>query len=163
MTIIKKILVAGTMTLAIGATSITAFAASVYKTPAEAVAGITGQTVESVVAEKVETGKTLGEIADEAGKLDEFKAERLEMKKDKLAAQVSNGTITQEKADAILKAIEDNQANCDGTEAAKIGKNLGAKFNSNSEGQGTGGANRGTGLGKGHGGRGMGMQDGSCS
>ncbi len=169
MTNFKRVFAVGTMVLAIGATSVTAFAASAYKTPAEAAAGITGRTVESVIAERVETGKTYGTIASEAGKLDEFKAEVLEMKNDNLNAQVAAGTITQEKADAIIKAIEDNQAVCDGTGTAKIGQCMGARFGSNGTGLGTGGANRGTGAGRGQagGGHGMGvgglgLRDGSC-
>lgn len=170
---LKKTLAVGTMVLALGTASTTVFAAANYKTPAEAVAGITGRTVESVIAERVETGKTYGTIAAEAGKLDEYKTESLEMKKDNLNAQVAAGTITQEKADTIIKAIEENQVVCDGTGVAKIGQNLGAKFNSNGTGQGTGCTNRSaeTGIGQGRGavasGRGMGvggmgLQDGSC-
>lgn len=119
---LKKTMALGTIIFAIGTTSVTAFAASNYKTPADAVAGLTGKTVESVTAEKLETGKTYGTIAKEAGKLEEFKAEKLEMKKDKLNAQVAAGTITQDKADEIIAAIIEKQTTCDGTGTSKIGK-----------------------------------------
>ncbi len=152
-----KIFAVSAIVLAIGASSASVFAASIYKTPAEAVAGITGRTVASVTTERVETGKTYGTIASEAGKLDAYKVESLEMKKDLLKAQVAAGTITQAKADEIIKALEDNQAICDGTGTAKIGKSLGAKFGSNGAGRGQGGAGRGQG-----GGRGMGLQNGTC-
>ena len=152
-----KIFAVSAIVLAIGASSASVFAASIYKTPAEAVAGITGRTVASVTTERVETGKTYGTIASEAGKLDAYKVEILEMKKDLLKAQVAAGTITQAKADEIIKALEDNQAICDGTGTAKIGKSLGAKFGSNGAGRGQGGAGRGQG-----GGRGMGLQNGTC-
>ncbi|GAA0746492.1 hypothetical protein [Clostridium oceanicum] len=160
---LKKALAVGTMALTIGAMSLTAFAASNYKTPAEAAAGVTGKTVESVTHEKAETGKTYGTIAKDAGKLDEFKKENLEMKKDNLKSQVESGKITQEKADEIIKAVEKNQAECDGSGSAKIGQHMGARFGSNGEGQGNGGANRGKGQGRGQngGGRGLGNRAGA--
>ncbi len=164
----KRLVTLGAVTLAIGATSLTAFAASQYSTPAEALAGITGRTVESLVEERKESNKTYGTIAQEEGKLDEFKLEVLEMKKANLAAQVDQGKITQDKADDIIEKLEENQANCDGTGRAQVGRKLGAKFGSNGEGLGNGGENRGNGQARGQGsGRGMGMggmrlQDGSC-
>ena len=154
MTKLKKIIALGTMVLTVGATSITALAAINYNTPAEAVAGLTGKTVESVIAEKFATGKTYGTIANEAGKLTEFKAANLEIKKEALAKKVAAGTMTQEKADEIIAALKENQENCDGTGAAKIGQKLGAGFGSmkdqgqgrgNGQGQGQGGVNRGQG------------------
>jgi len=148
----KKLVVTGVavFTLAIG--SVTAFAASQYSTPAEAVAGLTGREVQSVIDERTQTGKTYGSIANEAGALDEFKVEMLEMKKDTLAARVAAGTMTQEQADAIIARIEANQANCDGTGA-------GCGLNGAGCGMGTG-----FGQGRGQGGRGMGngLRDRSC-
>ncbi len=155
----KKITTTGFMVMAISATGVTAFAASQYNTPAELAAGITGRTVESVVAEKIETGRTYGKIAFDAGKLDEFKTEALEIKKDQLASQVTSGTMTQERADTIITALEKNQANCDGTGNAGIGKSLGARFGANGAGMGTG---RGSTTERGRGGQGMGLRDGSC-
>lgn len=146
MTKLKKVLAIGTMVLTVSATSLTAFAASKYNTPAEAVAGLTGKTVESVIAERSETGKTYGTIANEAGKLIEFKAEILEIKKDALAEKVAAGTMTQEKADEIIAALEENQINCDGTGAAKIGQKLGVGFGGmNGQGKGQSGMGRGQG------------------
>lgn len=103
------------MVLAIGISSITAFAESEYDTPAEALAGLTGTTVEEVTAKRIETGKTYGVLANEAGKFAEFKAELLEMKKDALQARVEAGRLTQEQAEARLAAITANQAECDMT------------------------------------------------
>ena len=169
MTNIKKMITVGTLALAICATSLTALAASNYQSPAEALAGITGRTVESVVAEKVESGKTFVMIANDAGKLREYQSEVSEMRKDKLNAQVAAGSMTQEKADAIIQSLEENQAICDGTGNGKIGKSFGARFGSYGTGLGTGGANCGTGIGRGQGGGGcrmgtggLGLQDGSC-
>lgn len=155
----KKITATGFMVMAISATGVTAFAASQYNTPAELVAGITGRTVESVVAERTETGRTYGKIASDAGELDEFKAEALEIKKDQLAAQVTAGVMTQERADNIIAVLEENQANCDGTGSAEIEKSLGARFGANGAGMGTG---SGKAAERGHGGQGMGLRDGSC-
>ncbi len=146
---IKRLAIVGIAVLTLAAGAVTAFAASQYATPAEAVAGLTGREVQSVIDERTETGKSYGTIANEAGVLDKFKSEVLEMKKDALAARVAAGTMTQERADAILARIEMNQANCDGT---GTGCGMGAKF-------GQGGD-----QGRGQGGRGMGngLRNGSC-
>lgn len=140
--------------------SVSAFAAKPaadYNTPAEIVAGLTGRTVESVISERTETGKTYGKIASDAGVLDEFKAACLDVKKDILDQRVASGDITQADADAILAAIEENQAACDGTGTARMGRNGGVEFGS--QGAGCGGS-RGQGGGRGVGG--MRLQDGSC-
>lgn len=147
MTKLRRFVALGTMVLAIGATSIVTLAASAYNTPAEAVAGLTGKSVESIIAEKAETGKTYGTIAKEAGKLEEFKAENLEMKKMILSKKVAAGAITQGKANEVIAALEKNQANCDGTGSTRIGKAQGVGFgrmNGNGQGQGT--ARRGYGM-----------------
>lgn len=128
MTNFKKYVVLGTVVLAMAATTLTAFAASNYSTPAEAVAGLTGKTVEDVIIEKRETGKTYGTIAYEAGKSEEFKNEMIATKKQILNEKVAAGTITQEEADKIIAAIEENQVNCDGTRTGKIGQKMGAGF-----------------------------------
>ena len=152
MTKFKKISTIGVMLLVIGATSITAFAASKYNSPAEAAAGLTGKTVESVIAERTETGNSYGAIASEAGKLEEFKNEMLEIKKDALAEKVAAGKLTQEEADKIIAAIEENQATCDGTGSARIGQKMGAGFgggNCNGQGNGQGRSQGGAGRGQG--------------
>ncbi len=141
----KKLVIAGFAVLTVAAGSVTAFAASQYGTPAEAVAGLSGREVQSVTDERAQSGKTYGDIANEAGVLDKFKAEMLEMKKDTVAARVAAGTMTQEEADAIIARIEANQANCDGT-GTGYGRNgagcgAGAGFGQGS-GQGRGQASR---------------------
>lgn len=157
----KKLFTGFIVAMAFAATTVTAFAASANTTPAEVVAGITGRTTDSIIEERIESDKTYGSIAIEAGKLDEFKSEMLEIKKENLAALVEAGTITQEKADAILKAIEENQAVCDGTGSAKFGRNLGAGFGFKGTDRGLGGANCGPGMGRGQGG-GRNMNNGLC-
>lgn len=153
---IRKFVMVGIVVLLLVIGTVTAFATSQHETPAEAVAGLTGREVQSIIEERAETGKSYGAIANEAGVLDEFKPEMLEIKKDKLAARVDAGTITQEQADAILERIETNQANCDGTGAGHrrngTDGGMGAKF-----GQGAG-----QGRGQGGHGKGNGLRNGSC-
>lgn len=121
----------------------TAFAATAM-TPAEIVSGLTGESVEELYKER-SAGKTYGTIANEAGKLEEFKAQILEQKKAVLDQRVRDGRLTQEQADKIYNSIKNNQATCDGTGSAGIGKKYGAGF-----GQGSGmGLGQGTGNGAG--------------
>lgn len=152
----KKLIIAGIAVLTLVAGSVTAFAASQYSTPAEAVAGLSRREVQSVIDERAQTSKTYGTMASEAGVLDEFKVEMLEIKKDTVAARVADGTMTQEQADAIIARIEENQSSCDGT---------GAKCGRNGMGLGAGvGFGQGNGQGRRQNGRGMGngLCDGSC-
>lgn len=108
---LKKIIITGLLALSVATT---AFATSAYNNPAEIVAGLTGRSVESIIDERYDTGKSFGTIAKEAGKLDEFKVEVLELRKEQLAARVADGRLTQEQADNILASIEERQALCDG-------------------------------------------------
>lgn len=148
MTNLKKYVILGTVILTIGATSLTAFAAANYNTPAEAVAGLTGNAVEDIIADKNENGKTYGEIANDAGQLEEFKDEMLAIKKQVLDEKVADGIMTQAEADAIILAIEENLANCDGTGSGK-GQMMGSGF----------GGMMGQGRGQG---QGRGLGNGSC-
>lgn len=149
---LRKIAVLGAAVIVVSAMSVTALATSSYNTPAEAVAGLTGKTVDTVLQERTEAGKTYGTIASEAGKLSEFKSEMLEMRKARLNDRVEAGQITQDRADELIAAMEDRQANCDGTgSGAGQGLRMGA-------GQGKGGCHA---QGKGHGGSGMRMGNGT--
>ena len=123
----KKFAVIGLAMLVVGAMSVTALAAS-YKTPAEVVAGLIGKTVDGVIEERNDSGKTYGAIASDAGKLSEFKSQMLEQKKAALQERVAAGTMTQERADEIIAALERNQPNCDGTGSGRIGQKMGAGF-----------------------------------
>lgn len=93
-----------------------AFAASKYSSPAEMTAGVTNQSVESVMEQKKNGNKTYSEIAEEAGKLEEYKAEKLQMKKDKLDKLVKEEKITQEEADEKLEKSKEHIEKCDGKE-----------------------------------------------
>ena len=112
---LRNIIAAGALTLAMGVTSITVFAAAKYDSPQEALSGITGKTVEEITEERYEEGKTFGEIAAEAGKLDEFKEEMFEQKKEVIEERVTEGSLSRERADEILYNIENNQENCNGS------------------------------------------------
>lgn len=154
MTKMKKMILITAVIALVGAISIGAYAATTYETPAEAAAGITGQTVDQVVAERLETGKTYGTIADEAGKLDEFKDAMIQMKQDVLDQRVADGAITQERADDIMAAVEERAATCDGTGPAD-GARLGGGFGFGRSGE----TGRGAGQGQGYG---MGRGQGAC-
>ena len=106
-----KVLITGLLSLGVATT---AFATSNYTNPAQIVAALTNRSVDSVVDERYQTGKTFGMIADEAGKLAEFKQEMLELKKDELAKCVQEGSMSQERADQIIERIKERQEYCDG-------------------------------------------------
>jgi len=109
----KKILI-GVITagmLLVGATGVLA---ATFKSPAEIYAELKGVTVEEAYAAKAQ-GSTYGQLADEAGVLDEFKSQMLENRKAIIQERVANGQLTQEQADAIIKNMEANLAACDGT------------------------------------------------
>lgn len=156
----KIIIISAVMLLAVSAFAVPALAAATYNTPAEAAAGVTGKPVEEIISEKVDSGKTYGQIAAEEGKLEEFKEEVLEIKKDRLQDKVDSGRITQEQADEAVSRIEEKQANCDGTGNGSglcDGTGIGAGNNS--------GRQKGNGSGQGNGtgrGAGNGLRDGSC-
>jgi len=141
----KKLVMVFTVIAVLGAAS-AAYAATT-KTPAEIAAGLTGKSVEALYQERA-AGQTYGSIANEAGKLEEFKTQMLEQKKIILDQRVADGKLTQERADAIYNAMQSNQADCDGTGKARMGKNAGL------------GLGQGNGMGNG---RGAGAGAGSCN
>lgn len=123
--------------------------AAAAQTPAEIVSGLTGKAVDVLYAERAD-GKTFGTIASDAGKLEEFKEQMLEQKKEILDQRVEENVLTQEEADEVYNMIQENQTICDGTGNAGIGRNTGAGF--------------GNGSGKGIGnGQGYGMRNGGGS
>lgn len=146
---LKKVIA---ITLAVGVISAMGIAYAVTtKTPADITASLTGKSIEEVTTEHNE-GKTYGTIANDAGKLDEFKTQMLEQKKAILDQQVKDGKLTQEQADTIYNNIKNNQATCDGSGSARIGRQGGAGFGKgcgNGAGQGCGLGNRGRGNGQG--------------
>lgn len=144
---IKKI-IAGVVVAGILGTAGIAYAAE-YKTPAEIVSGLTGMATEKVIEER-QDGTRYGTQAEEAGKLEEFKAAMLEQRKAQLDELVKEGKLTREEADARLKAIEENMANCIGDgSGARMGGGKGMMF----------GRGNGQGIGNGQG-RARGMRNG---
>jgi hypothetical protein len=145
----KKILFVGAIALVIAAASVTALAATGFSNSADIIAGLTGQSADRIIAEKTETGKTYGEIADDAGVLEEFKTQMLESKKEILAEKVAQGIITQEQADAIIERMEANMADCDGTGSGGVGScGTGAGLGMmGGQGRGNGGMGQGRGAG----------------
>lgn len=137
---ISKIIAGSALAVAMGVTSLTVFAAAKYDNPWEALAGITGKTVEEIEEEHFEDGKMLYEIAEEEGKLDEFRNEVIEQKKELIEERVLEGSLSRERADEILENIENGIGPCGG---------------------GLAGQNNGLGFGRGMMGRGRGMMNGS--
>lgn len=121
---------------------VAALAAS-YSSPAELLSSLTGVSVQELI-EKHQQDETYGQIAEEYGVLDQYKAGQLEIKKQIIDERVQSGRITQEQGEQIKKAIEERIANCDGS-----GTRMG-----NGAGKGMGGMGRGA--------RGAGMANGAC-
>lgn len=131
-----KIVVVATMVSMVGAAG-AAYAAT-FKTPAEIAAEVTGKTVENVQTERAE-GKTYGGIADEEGKLEEFKTQMLEQRKVNLDQRVQEGTLTQEQADQMLERMRENQLSCDGTGNNQAMRGRGGSRMARGQGMGNGG------------------------
>ena len=174
---LKKLAIVGAIVLALTVTTVTAFAAA-YSSPADIIAGLTGEPADSIRAEKVESGSTYGTIADSYGVLDAFEEQMLELKEARLQERVEAGRLTQEQADAIIAAMRENQANCDGSADGSCGGilgGMGAGFGGMNQSRGSGlgdGLGNGTGSGLGNGvgrfggtggiGSGIGLRDASC-
>jgi hypothetical protein len=150
----RKITAVITAIVVVAALSVVAFAATA-QTPAEILAGLTGQNVDDVISQRTQSGNTYGTLASEAGKLSEFQAQMLENKKAALQARVEAGRLTQEQADEILAQIEEHRADCDGTdcdgagggECGLMGGGFGSGFGAGQgRGQGQGGMGRGQGV-----------------
>jgi len=134
----KKMLVVLTIvTTILVAFASVSFAASIYGSPAEIIAGLTNQSVEDVYDAR-EAGETFGEQAADAGVLEAYQDERLLLMQDRLAALVADGRLTQEEADARLAQIEAAMEACDGT-GANAGSGLGGMMGGRGGRGGSGG------------------------
>lgn len=133
-----KLAVAGLL-VALSMTSVSAFAA--FKTVPEITADLTGKDIETVLQEQALTGKSWYQLAEEAGKTEEFQQAIIEQKKEALKEQVAQGFLTQEQADSISSYMDTNQAN---------GNNYGNGYGYGHGGYGHGGF--GGGFGRCHGG-----------
>lgn len=99
--------------LLVGVASVS-YAATIYSSPAELVAALTGKSVDQAVADR-QAGDSYGAQALEAGKLEEFQDAREELFKARLDQAVTDGQLTQAEADERLAAMELRQETCDGT------------------------------------------------
>ncbi len=80
--------------------------------------------------------------------LDELKAQRLELMKDRLEDRVEAGVITQAQADAMIARMKENQALCDGASGYGAGRMMGNGYGMMGNGNRTGGQGYGGGLGQ---------------
>lgn len=104
------------------------------------ISGLAGSFTISFAADP----QTPASIAQQNGTFEEFKKERLELKKEILNQRVKDGVLTQTQADDIYKQLEENMATCDGSGSAKIGQKNGLTF-----GNGSGNCNGCNGQGQG--------------
>lgn len=91
------------------------FADTSYSTPAEAVAALTGRSLESIITEHQESGKSYGTMAEEAGQLDAFQIAMLEVKQDNLNSLVDAGVMTRTQADTAYTASVQRYNACVGS------------------------------------------------
>jgi hypothetical protein len=110
---LKKIAIIGAAVLVLGAISVTAAAASaVCSTPAEIVPGLTGQTADSGIPQRAETGKTYGTYRAGGRRQEPFEQQMLEQKKAHSMSRVAAGTMTQERARRLIRRLEDTRQTC---------------------------------------------------
>lgn len=106
-------------------------------TPSEIISDLTGLTQAELI-EQHKAGASLHSIAESKGVLEEFKAALLKEKISRINQLVSDGKLTQEKADAMITAISENQ-NCDPANPQRTLKGLGMRLgNKDGLGQGCG-------------------------
>jgi len=124
-----SLVLVGVVTLSMGAM---AFADS-FKTPAENYANLADVTVEQAYELKG-TDKTFGELAKNAEFLEEFQEANLESRKALLMQRVEEGVITQERANELLKMME--EIKCDGTNNHLLRDEMKLGFGRKSDGNG---------------------------
>lgn len=154
----KKLLVVVSImvVMVLGLASVS-YAAAAYKSRPEAAAGLTGKTLDEVIAAR-KAGTPYGQQVETPEAQAAFEAEIQEQFKDRLNALVTEGKLTQEEADARIKAMEEHIADCDG-ESAQDGSGVFGGLGGNGLRDGNGMKNNenpqdGTGIQGGRGGRG---------
>lgn len=105
-------------------TSVTAFASSQYSNVSDNALGANKSITE-------ENRRCYLRNQKEGEDLEDLKDRNFEFKKDKINELVSNGTITQEVADSIIKELEEASVNCDGTGKQGIAKEIADKYGVN--------------------------------
>jgi lipopolysaccharide export LptBFGC system permease protein LptF len=116
------------------------YAAFQPKRNVELAADVLGKTVDELITEQKTTGKTINQIAADAGKLNQFTQARLDQIKQILADRVANKEITQTQADAWYAAMADRmEANlARGTTNQYRGGMMGGTYNGTTNGTYTG-------------------------
>lgn len=99
---LKKLIVSGAVLAALSIGAASALAQPAYTNPMQIAASLTERSVDSIADECYTSGKSPAQIADEAGKPDEFKADMQELRKARLDEAVADGRMSQERADRIL-------------------------------------------------------------
>lgn len=109
--------------------------------------GVTVITMGAATVSSFAAASTTGGIGTQS--LDELKAQRLELMKDRLEDRVEAGILTQAQADAMIERMEANQALCDGTGGYGTGRMMGGYGNGMmGNGYGARGQGYGGGLGQ---------------
>lgn len=127
--------------LLLGATGVLA---ATFKSPAEIYAEVKGVPVEEAYAERV-AGTSFGQLAEEAGVLEEFQADMLANRKALIQERVAKGQLTQEQAEFMIENMENRQALCAGS--GMYGRQAGSLGQGADVGQGQGlNAKRGQGM-----------------
>ncbi|GAB6107361.1 hypothetical protein [Fusibacter bizertensis] len=182
----KKVLLILTVGILVLGTMAMSFADGIFN-PAQVYGDLVGITEEEAYNLHIDSDKTFGTLASEAGVYESFSSIMLESKTQYINQLVTDGKITREQADAILA----NLANCDGTgqgilrDSLGYGMGMGANGEygmANGQGRGanlnnglcdgtgvrlqdgtglTDGTNAGTGYGRGAGMGGRGMRGGN--
>lgn len=141
------------LTLALGffaTVGVTGVLAQSFLTPAELLSSLTERPVEELRTERFDSGLSYGQMAQEAGLLEDFKAGVLDVKRASLADRVEQGLLSQEEADALLSDLEARREDCSGEPGQGLQPRTG-RFGSQGQGLGAGGEKRGQGLGRGQG------------
>lgn len=153
----KTFVILAVIILAMGTMALS-FAGSRFG-PAEIYADLTGTTEEAAYALKLETGKTFGELAEEAGVYDAFREATHANKVAWINEKVASGELTEEEAAQLIENLE----NCTGEKTSMMkglfgqngtGKGCGGTGLGNAQGEGNGqrsGARNGGGMGRGFG------------
>lgn len=144
--IISKIVGVTLASLMVVSLGVASFAKASYTTPQKALSALTGKSEEEILSQKVDSRKSYRTIAEEAGVLDEYRKECLEIRKEQLEKSVAEGYLTREEADAMIKLYEENQTICDGGFYGAGGNGAGCGY-----GYGATSTNRGYGMGSGMG------------
>ena len=104
---IATVITGSILALAVSAGGV--LAASEYQTPIEALAALTGKDQATIQEEIAKPNTNCVTIAEEAGVLDQFANEVKAIREDNVQGRVANGTLTQERADQIMKRIDENE------------------------------------------------------